>query len=187
MSDTNKFDGYFVGEVVANDDPEKKGRIKVKVKNLFGNVPVSDIPWANPNFTYTSDTLGIVFIPKIGSLAVVKFNRSSYYEMIWVGSVYRGKECTTPEEIKDNYPERSIIKTKAAYIMFDDTAAEEIITVVHKSGTQFTITPEGNIEVKCVGTVNQNIDKDLNVNVSGNINYTASGNVKIKGARIDLN
>ena len=58
----------YVGEVVDNNDPLKKGRIKVIVPYIFDGIKTEDLPWCEPTFPYGgSENLGFFFVPEKGS------------------------------------------------------------------------------------------------------------------------
>jgi uncharacterized protein involved in type VI secretion and phage assembly len=126
----------YVGEVVDNNDPLKKGRIKVIVPYIFDGIKTEDLPWCEPNFPYGgSENLGFFFVPEKGSNVIIEFIGGSKYKPIWTGTCYReyeGENIPPEEAIRNNYTHRKIIKTKTGYILFDDKDKE--ITVYHDSG-----------------------------------------------------
>ena len=180
------FESEYVGIVIDNKDPEKRGRLKVRIPNLTEKISLEDTPWAEPTFPYSYDKQGIIFIPEIGSAVKISFLNGSLYKPIWLGC--NSSEVSgvyMPEEISTNYPNRKIIKTKTAFILFDDT--DEFIEVKHKSGTDFTIDKDGNIIVHGVLDVNCQVDGNVNYNVNGNMTIQCNGNYKVNATRIDLN
>ena len=67
----------FVGVVEDNKDPKRLGRCKVRVLNLFDEIPVDDIPWAKPK----KDLAGNVFsVPDKGKVVTVIFGDGSIYK-----------------------------------------------------------------------------------------------------------
>jgi hypothetical protein len=64
----------YVGIVEDNLDPKKIGRIKVRVMNVFDEIPLDEIPWAMP----WKDLNGNQFIiPDIGKVVMVVFDQGS--------------------------------------------------------------------------------------------------------------
>jgi hypothetical protein len=60
----------YVGVVEECQDPQKLGRVKVRVFDVFDDVPVEDIPWANP----WKDLAGNGFaVPEKGKVVTVVF------------------------------------------------------------------------------------------------------------------
>lgn len=71
MIEANK---TYVGVVEDNQDPNKIGRIKVRVVNIFDDIPLEDIPWANP----WKDLNGNQFnVPEIGKIVIVVFDNGN--------------------------------------------------------------------------------------------------------------
>jgi hypothetical protein len=67
----------WLGEVVDIADPQKIGRIKVKVFGKFDELDNESIPWAYPgnNISAGSADGGSFFsVPKLGSIVSIKFS-----------------------------------------------------------------------------------------------------------------
>jgi hypothetical protein len=72
----------WLGEVVDIEDPQKIGRVKIKVFGKFDQIPTEDIPWAYPanNMTAGSASGGGFFsVPKLGSIVSVRFDNGNLY------------------------------------------------------------------------------------------------------------
>lgn len=70
-------DKLWVGIVEDNKDPDRLGRIKVRVQSMFDIIPVEDIPWANPIKTLSSRSYEM---PAIGKIVSVFFPNDNIYE-----------------------------------------------------------------------------------------------------------
>jgi len=76
MSRERLRDKTFLGVVVDNDDPEKLGRCKIKVFQVFDKHADEDIPWARP----WKDLNGNQFIlPDVGKHVAVVFDQGNKY------------------------------------------------------------------------------------------------------------
>jgi len=72
----------FLGKVVDNQDPEKKGRCKINVFGVFDNLATEDLPWAYPRLgnIFGQDGLsGQISIPKNGAILKVTFDNQDIY------------------------------------------------------------------------------------------------------------
>jgi hypothetical protein len=72
----------FLGTVVDINDPEKKGRIKVKVFGKFDDLENDAIPWSVPSFGYSAGSAtggGYFSIPKLESVVNVVFDSGNIY------------------------------------------------------------------------------------------------------------
>lgn len=70
-------DRMWVGLVEDNKDPERLGRIKVRVQSIFDDIPVEDIPWASPIKTLSSRSFEV---PAVGKIVSTYFPNDSLYE-----------------------------------------------------------------------------------------------------------
>lgn len=70
-------DKLWVGLVEDNKDPDRLGRIKVRVQSIFDNIPVEDIPWATPIKTLSSRSYEL---PAIGKIVSIFFPNDNIYE-----------------------------------------------------------------------------------------------------------
>lgn len=61
----------YIGVVEDNKDPKRLGRLKIRVTNVFDDIPLEDIPWASP----WKDLNGNQFnLPDIGKIVMVIFD-----------------------------------------------------------------------------------------------------------------
>lgn len=76
-------DKLWVGLVEENADPERLGRVKVRVQSIFDDMPIEDIPWASP----LKNTSARAFeIPAIGKIISVFFPNDNLYEPYYMFS-----------------------------------------------------------------------------------------------------
>jgi hypothetical protein len=66
----------FIGVVEDNADPERKGRCKVRVLDVFDGLPTSDIPWATPQKDLNGNTF---YLPEVGKVVSVVFDNENLY------------------------------------------------------------------------------------------------------------
>lgn len=74
---------FFIGIVEDNIDPDRNGRIKVRVQTLYQNIPLEDIPYAYP----LGSLAGKEFqIPAIGKLVNVLYLSDDLYSPYYIYS-----------------------------------------------------------------------------------------------------
>jgi len=67
----------YIGIVEENQDPKKLGRCRVRVIDIFDEIPVEDIPWASP----WKDLNGNSFnVPERGKVVTVVFDSGNIYK-----------------------------------------------------------------------------------------------------------
>ena len=100
--------GKYFGEVVDNNDPIKKGRIKVRVYGIFtDNIPTPDIPWAIPDLSYNGSTKGAFIVPPTGTKVRVYFDKDDIYCPVYEAKGYYQDDL--PDGIDTNYPDTMIL------------------------------------------------------------------------------
>jgi len=73
----------YMGIVEDNYDPNRKGRIKVRVQSLYNEIPLSDIPYASPFM----DLAGKEYkVPAIGKIVNILFLTNDFYDPYYIYS-----------------------------------------------------------------------------------------------------
>lgn len=73
----------YMGIVEDNIDPNKKGKIKVRVQSLYNSIPTEDIPYASPFM----DLAGKSFkVPSIGKIVNILFLTDDLYDPYYIFS-----------------------------------------------------------------------------------------------------
>jgi hypothetical protein len=140
----------WLGEVVDIEDPQKIGRIKVKVYGKFDSIPNESIPWAYPGNNQTGGSKsggGFFSVPKLGSIVSIKFDNGNIYHPEYFFNQKISDETKT--EINNSYPN--------AHVLIYDTVTEGFVKVffTEEKGlmfdykkTQINIKPDKSIVIK---------------------------------------
>ena len=73
----------YMGIVEDNYDPNRKGRLKVRVQSLYNEIPVESIPYASPFM----DLAGKEFkVPSVGKIVNVLFLTNDFYDPYYIYS-----------------------------------------------------------------------------------------------------
>lgn len=146
----------WLGEVVDIDDPQKIGRVKVRVYGKFDQLQVEDIPWAYPgnNLSGGSSTGGGFFsVPKKGAIVSVKFDCGNIYHPEYFFSQKISDEVKA--EISDSYENAHVViydtVTKGSLKIF---FTEKKGLVFDYQSNQIIINPDKSILIKSDETVN---------------------------------
>ena len=183
----------WLGEVVDIEDPQKIGRVRIKVYGKFDDIPKDSIPWAYPgnNMTAGSKSGGGFFsVPKLGSVVSVKFDMGNIYHPEYFFQQKISDE--TKAEIKDSYAN--------AHVLLYDTVTAEFVKIyfTEKKGLMLdyktsiiNILPDksivlenasknGRIEMLDDGTLNITQKNDINIKGDAKWNVTIKGDTSIK-------
>jgi len=183
FKDKKDFSGFFVGEVVINDDPLKIGRIKVQIKNLTDGIPNEDLPWTYkvyPNGTGENKKSSSLLVPGIGTKVLIVFPSNDIYTSFYFGELLF-EDYDFPE-VKGDYPETYGFQNKIGDKWYINMK-QETMDFFHHSGTKLNIEKDGTINITGVKDINININGNSNINVKGNSDISVGGNsvINVKG------
>lgn len=199
----HRFYGKYRGLVVDNDDPEKRGRLRVRVPSLLGAEVVTG--WALPCTPYGGmPGQGFLFIPEVEAGVWVEFEQGDLEHPIWVGTFWSkpGGDSELPKPNKNDAgsefdeedevqapPTRKIIKTKKGHtIQIEDLDGEERIVIIEATNKNMIVMNADGITIQD-GTENKIEMKTDAFTITSKVAFTidASGqDVKIKGSAIDF-
>lgn len=137
----HKFYGKYRAFVVNNDDPEQRGRIRVKVPSVFGQ---EETFWCLPCMPFGGlDEQGLFMVPEVGAQVWVEFEEGNPDMPIWTG-VFWQPSRPIPSEAQKSPPTTRVLKTPAGHVLqFDDEASAEKVALKHTIGSELAIDEQG--------------------------------------------
>lgn len=175
----------FDGTVIDNNDPEKKGRVKVRSSDQHTNIKDVDIPWVRlgGNLTYgLTSSVGTISIPVLGSRITYTLMGEDQYHPIAIGQPITDK--STVKEITDrNYPHtRGGVDRSGNIWLFD--SKEDVFQFTHVTGTSITIDGKGHVYIgvadnKVGPDAKEYVPQGITINVIGNTTVVSSGDTSI--------
>ncbi len=161
-----------LGEVTDNQDPDSRGRIKVRL--LAAPMEL----WASVIAPSAGNGYGTAFIPRLNEIVVLAFVTP---EMpLVLGSVWAGSS-STPQEASD--PEKNyVIRTPANTVMDfnDDSSSGPKVQIKTQSGYNITINESNGGEILI-----ERSDQSVKLSSSG-IDITSSGQVHIQASTVTV-
>jgi uncharacterized protein involved in type VI secretion and phage assembly len=197
MSDTSKMNehrvfGVTIGIVTNNKDPEKLGRVKIKLPVRLGN---KETDWARVATLMAGNDRGIFFLPEVGDEVLIAFREGDIREPYVIGSLWNNKE-KPPEKNEDGKNNIRKIKSRDGHeISILDKNNEGIIEIKTKNGNTIKILDKGNGKIQLQDKKGSNkitIDGDgRNVAIEGDSNVqlkskSCSITVKGDGSSVDI-
>lgn len=134
------YSGIFFGNVVENEDPKKKGRIKAKVISTHGENFTTE--WAIPFSLFAGNNYGFYFVPEIGDRVAIQFINGDVNKPVYTGSFWDTDAENSPQEIpaEGSTVERKVIKTKGGHFLkFDDSEDSPEIEIQHQNGSKVVV------------------------------------------------
>ena len=143
-----RWDAKYRGIVVDNADPDKLGRLRLKVASVTGEDVETD--WADACVPYGgSADQGMLFIPEIGSGVWVEYEEGFADRPVWVGTFWSkpSGESELPQvdgAIPDP-PTTKLVKTAKGHMLaFEDKDDQESINLVDGvNGNTVTMDSDG--------------------------------------------
>ena len=175
---------WFIGVVVnVKDDPEKLGRVKVRVFGVYDDIDEADLPWAQIVVPVTTgihkgqgQNLGILKGTQVFGMFLD--GKNSQLPMV-IGTV--PKTGDTNEKAKENYPLNKVYETETGhYKEYDDTPGAERIKEKHKGGAYYEMDKDGNISIY----VPANGDKPVSINLTVGGSH---GKVSVSANTVNIN
>jgi len=131
--------GYFgvtVGVVTNNKDPQKLGRVKLKLPERLGEV---ETDWARIAVMMAGNEMGSFVLPEVGDEVLVAFREGDIREPFVLGSLWNEKQ-KPPETNEDGKNNLRKLKSRSGHeIIIDDSDDKGSIEVKTQNGASVKI------------------------------------------------
>jgi uncharacterized protein involved in type VI secretion and phage assembly len=199
-----------VGIVTDNNDPDGKGRVKVKFPWLSDDNASN---WARVVAPGAGSSRGIEFLPEVNDEVLVDFELGDINYPYVLGGLWNGQDApplASSAAVEAGKVNKRVIQTRAGHVItlddtegaggitiqdksgdkvfLDNTSGAGGITVQDKNGNKIVLDSAANsltIQVNGNGTVKAM--GNLSVQAEANLQLQANGIVEVKGALIKLN
>ena len=137
------------GIVTNNEDPDKLGRVKVRLPFLGGKAKDNESLWCRVTRPVSHAQAGDWILPDVGDEVLVGYENNDLSRPIVMGSIY--SETNSPPQIgregdfnKDGKNTLRALKTKTGHtLLFDDTSGKEAIVIQDAGGHSITFDKNG--------------------------------------------
>jgi uncharacterized protein involved in type VI secretion and phage assembly len=194
--------GVMVGVVTNNQDPEKMGRVKVKMHHL-GDTDESD--WARVVTPMAGAGRGLYFLPDVGDEVLVAFERANPRLPVILGALWTGKELP-PATNEDGHNDVRLIKSRSGHLIrLTDKEGGAKIEIIDSSGRNAIVfdaeaklisiesdkditlsAAKGTIKLSA-RTIAINSTEAATIRAASKMDIQADGPMRLGGATIDLN
>jgi hypothetical protein len=170
----------FLGVVVANDDPKKIGRCRIRVFGKFDEIADEDLPWASPlrGLSFGQDGgSGQFSTPKKDAVVNVRFNNGNIYSPEY----YAIQELATDlkNEINGSYENaHSIIYDKDEELRMYYTQQKGITIYLKESRVNIANDNSIVIEHKGTSAIIELRGNNISITCDSELNSTAGSRIK---------
>ncbi len=196
--------GLAIALVTNNEDPEKRGRVKVKYPWLGDDI---ESFWAPVVAPMAGAGRGFFFLPEVNDEVLIGFEHGDFNFPYVVGALWNGVDKPPIDDaVSAGKVQKRMLKTRAGHILvFDDTSGKESIKVIDKTGknsitidsSQNTITVEADGDVQVTSKKKVGL-KGMEVSIEGtqkvelkgaeiSLSGTGGGKIKISGPTVEIN
>ena len=192
----DRIPGVAIGIVTDNDDPDKQGRVKVKLPWLDDD---AETWWARLAQPGAGKDYGMAWIPQVGDEVLVAFEQGSIAHPFVIGGLWNGKDAAPLGDglFDTGSVKRSGFVSRAGHklIFFDDPNESGIALISHDNKLRVSLNEtkgalhiyfDGKLLMEGTGDVEVKTQGSFKVDASG-VEIKASGQTAIKGATVALN
>lgn len=184
----------WTGKVVDTNDPDKLGRVRVKVIGFYDNIPDNQLPWAVPDISWLGGKCGSQIIPEIDSMVRGYFDNGDVQRPIYDAiafNAYNAESDYTWRQTIGEYPHKMVLMETDQGDFLTLNRKTGNLCFTHRTGAMTVIDAFGNITIKTgtnsVSWLDLTVNGNCNINISGNANVYATQNVNVDaGGFVDL-
>ena len=186
----------YLGYVEDNKDPEKLGRVKVRVAP-YSDLKTEDLPWASPQLGSYGNlaSAGGLNVPEMGSQVRVTFPSRDFTAPYYGGAELNEISRTT--FFDDDYPSTYGYKDSTGNFI-KVNKARGTVQFQHSSSTNLQVAPSGSIKVSLSNGAYFIFDnsKNFELNIGsleisgsadGSFNVDANNEVNISANQVNMN
>jgi uncharacterized protein involved in type VI secretion and phage assembly len=137
--------GKFRATVVDNKDPQKRGRLRLRIPSVLAD---QQTDWALPCTPYGGlQGQGMFMIPDVDAQVWAEFEEGDINRAIWVGTFWQ-QESDVPEDAAKEEPTTRMLQTASGHILqFDDKEGEERFRLFHPADAVMEIDKDGTVSL----------------------------------------
>lgn len=167
---SGRFYGVTVGVVTNNQDPDKLGRVKLKLPWLSDQ---DESHWARVLSPMAGKERGLYFLPEVEDEVLVAFEHGLVEFPYVLGALWNGKDAP-PAANDDGKNNERLIKSRSGHtIRLNDTDGGETIEIVDGSGKNSIVISTAD------NTITISADADIKITSS-------SGKLQLSGNGIEI-
>jgi len=177
--ESGRFYGVVPGTVTNNQDPDKLGRVRVKLAWLSDD---HESWWARIATPMAGPNRGVYFLPEVDDEVMVAFEHGDVRFPYVLGALWNGKDAppATNDDGKNNI--RVIHSRSGHLIRLDDTDGDEKIEVIDKTGSNsITIKSSDNsMTLTCVGKLKLEATQGIEITSQADVQIQATTSISIQ-------
>lgn len=188
--DQERYYGKYRGLVADNQDPEQRGRLRVRIPSVLGDQMTN---WALPCLPVGGlAEQGLFAVPELNAQLWVEFEEGDLQHPIWTGTFYQ-QQADVPGSPygSSKSPQSYVLRTPGGHILrFDHESGKERVLLTHANGAAAELSSDGSAALRNSGGESVTLDASSGAvqicDRNGNSLSMAAEGVKLKSAQIVL-
>lgn len=108
----------YQAKVRDNNDPEKRGRLKINCAMVYGSEDFEE--WVEPRGMPAGSGVGLFLLPQVGDLVWLSCREGNAQKPLWEYGAF--KENAIPEKAKTDYPDQMVLAYGNLFFQMDKKA-----------------------------------------------------------------
>lgn len=176
--------GVVVAQVTNNDDPDKRGRVKLKFPWLSDTY---ESDWARMMQTGAGPDSGVSFLPEVNDEVLVAFEFGDVRRPMVIGGLHNGRDKPKlGDGLLDNgkVKRRGVVSRKGHRLVFlDDPGKSGVALITSNGNIRISLNETKNeIHVFCQGKVRIEAQDDVSIKSQKNVSIEAGAQLGMKGS-----
>jgi uncharacterized protein involved in type VI secretion and phage assembly len=180
--------GVYPAQVEKIDDPDKQGRVQVKLPWAEDADGAEYLAWARLATLLAGDKMGSWFIPSKGDEVLVCFEAGDPRRPYVIGSLWNGKDAAPAAVDGENNYDKVLCAKNGVKITLHDEKDKERLVLETPGGRKVTLSDDSKaitIEDKAGNSVKIE-DSGITVNSAGELKLVASSTATIQGSTLKV-
>lgn len=173
--------------VVDNVDPDKRRRIKIRIRGLHRNIDDADLYWVKCDMGFgvagNAPGVGSIGLPPIGSKIWVNVLDAFGRSIKVIGPAYQEDDKTDELETND-YDAYGFVDPGGN--KFFISPKDNTVEFTHVTGTRFLIKANGEVEIVSANNIGIHANGVLNLR-GQSVNVESQGEIKLQGTQVKIN
>jgi uncharacterized protein involved in type VI secretion and phage assembly len=190
---TGRIYGLVVGLVTDNKDPDKLGRVKVKLPWLADD---AETGWARVATFMAGKDRGAVFLPEVDDEVLIAYEHGDL-RFPWVlGAAHNGIDTAPYANSDGNNEKRMFVSRSGMTLTFDDKDGSEKVELADKGSKESIVIDMANKKIAVVSSGDLELTADqgavtikaksLSIETSDKAEIKASGTLDVKGKTVNV-
>lgn len=189
--------GVYIGVVTNNKDPEKLGRVKIKIPIIDEK---NELDWVRIATLMSGNGYGTLFVPEVGTEVLVAFLMGDIRQPVIIGALWNKKQKPPSGQDAGNNI-RQIVTRSGHEVTFDDSQGKGKITVKSTAGQTLEIDDQkssilvkdksGQNAIRITGGTSNDIEvksgtNKITINNKGDISIESLKGIKLKSTQVSI-